>query len=633
MSADLQAGRPWYPLPRALRVSAATSPDSVLLETNRPDAQNHFSYLFREPREVFAIHDRQDLLRAFERLEEATGAGLYVAGFFSYECANLFDSRLAVSQPGSGQPYAWLGVYETPLRFDHFTGRMADGEAVDRVDEQTPAPVVECAVELEIDRESYRRKILAIQEWIAEGDTYQVNLTDVVSGTTSASPLDLFEHLSLQQPVAYSALLHLPFARILSFSPELFFRRDGSEVVVKPMKGTARRGFDRKADEAASDALRSDTKNQSEHIMIVDLLRNDLGKICTPGSVRVRELCAVEPYRTLLQMTSTIDGHLRDDVSSYELFRSLFPSGSITGAPKIRTMEIIRSLETHPRGPYTGAIGFFGPERHASFSVAIRTVVLQGNTLRMGVGGGIVADSRADDEYEECLLKAKFLRASVPDFKLIETMRWQNGVRLLELHLERMQASAAYFDFPFSIQGFHEALETAVPGFEADVAYRVRITLDRFGHYEQTFTVLDETPWKGEVRLSSERTDSRDTFFHHKTTNRALYVREFSEAQREGLDEVLFQNEAGMLTEAAIHNLCVKLDGRWLTPPVPAGALPGVYRSQLVRSGKVVESPVSLEDLRRAEAISLCNAVRGERPVSRVLAASGELIWKAPATR
>ncbi|HEY4356998.1 MAG TPA: aminodeoxychorismate synthase component I [Acidobacteriaceae bacterium] len=633
MSTDPQTGR-WYPLPRALRSLVVDSPDSVLLETNRPGGHNRSSYLFRDPRETFAIHSREDLLRAFARVEEATQAGHFVAGFFSYECAGLFDPHLLTSEVAPGQPYAWLGVYEDPIIFDHcadhYTGSAGDGQALHDIAGEPAVTAVQCSAELAISRAAYRQKIQAIHELIAGGDTYQVNLTDVVEGATSASPLELFEHLSLQQPVAYSALLNLPFANILSFSPELFFRRDGSGITVKPMKGTACRGADMQEDAAASLALRNDPKNHSEHVMIVDLLRNDLGKVCVPGSVRVPELCAVEPYRTLLQMTSTIHGRLRADASHLDVFGSLFPSGSITGAPKRRTMEIIHALEAKPRGSYTGAIGFFGPRQQAAFSVAIRTVVMTGSALRMGVGGGIVADSSADDEYDECLLKAKFLSANAPDFKLIETMRWHQGVALLELHEERIAASAVYFDFPFSARAFHAALETSAAGFEPAIDYRVRITLDRFGRFDVTSMVLDENSWKGRLKLCTEHTNSPDIFLHHKTTNRALYLREFAEAQRQGFGEVLFQNEEGALTEAANHNLCVLLEGKWLTPPVRTGALPGVYRSYLLRKGEATEASLTLQSLHNAQAISLCNAVRGLRPVHEIVSASGELIWKAP---
>jgi para-aminobenzoate synthetase/4-amino-4-deoxychorismate lyase len=348
-------------------------------------------------------------------------------------------------------------------------------------------------------------------------------------------------------------------------------------------------------------------------------LRNDLGRICEYGSVRVDQLCTVQKYRTLFQMTSQISGTLRPDVRVRDLFASLFPCGSVTGAPKHRTMEIIQELESAPRGVYTGAIGFFSPAREAVFSVPIRTVVLEDNCGRMGVGSGIVIDSRADEEYQECLLKSEFLTRREESFQILESILWNDGYSLLPLHLQRMELSATYFGFSFDRTILLAALEQVEEQLAVGEKSKVRVLLERSGAVKVTQTAVQEQEGTGKIAVCSIRVSSQDRFLRHKTTCRQFYNQQYEQALRQGLDEVLFLNERGEATEGCISNLFIEKDGRWFTPPIACGLLPGVYRRHLLETmPEAAERILRMEDLASADAIYLCNAVRGCRKVTLV---------------
>ena len=370
--------------------------------------------------------------------------------------------------------------------------------------------------------------------------------------------------------------------------------------------------------------LPADEKNRAEHLMIVDLLRNDLGRLCTAGSIRADRLFEVERYRTLLQMTSTITGALRADVMLPEILRALFPSGSMTGAPKPRTMEIIAELEGAPRGVYSGSIGFAAPDGRAVFNVAIRTVTLQEGGLRMGVGGGVVADSVAEQEHVECWLKSEFLLRAGPEFSLLETLLWNRGFVLLEEHLVRLESSAEQLHFRFD----RDAVLRRMLAFASDVTGRqsIRVVLARGG--EVTMSAKAAPSWRAEatVRLSARRTWSKDTFLRHKTTYRPVYDEGSREAQELGFDETIYANERGELTEGSISSLLLLLGGRWRTPALASGVLPGVARSLLLEQEAVEEQVFLLADLERAEAVALCNGVRGVAPVGSIALGEGQTL-------
>lgn len=604
----------------------ASTPGSVLLQTSRFSAENERSYLFTHPVRTLSASST-----LFDEIERALESGAYVAGFFSYECGESLQRIDRPCPPNSATPLAWFGVYPKAFIFDHRTGQF-EGEAP----EQLSADTAQAGGGFEIrnlhfrmSEDHYARKIAAIQEHILSGNTYQVNFTDQLHFDFSGSTAGMFATLIESQPVQYGAFLHAEDWHILSFSPELFFRQHGRSIVTRPMKGTARRGADNAEDDAIARWLQSDSKNRSENVMIVDLLRNDLGRICEFGSVKVDQLFAVEKYETLFQMTSQVSGTLRPETRYSDIFESLFPCGSVTGAPKHRTIEIIEEAEQGPRGVYTGAIGFFSPEREAVFSVPIRTAVLARTRGVMGVGSGIVIDSQADDEYRECLLKAEFLTRREEPFQLLESILWNNGYPLLPLHLERMEASATYFGFNFEREAVVAALDdvatqlrSAQRGTEA--GSKVRVLLERSGALTVTQAQVEEQPGMGKIMVSDIRVSSGDRFLRHKTTRRQLFDQQYEQALRQGYRDVLFLNERGKVTEGAISNVFIEKDGRWFTPPVACGLLPGVYRRHLLETKGAEERTLQMRDLTSADAVYICNAVRGCRRVMLIPCAHKE---------
>jgi para-aminobenzoate synthetase/4-amino-4-deoxychorismate lyase len=583
---------------------------AVLLESSSLTAGSHQrSFLFRNPVEWLEARDLSELPMFFQRLEAARAQGLWSAGYFSYECGYHWEPRAALNFIPNREdlPLAAFGLYLAPTIFTAAPSPCGLAHAV-----ESPT--------LDISCEDFQQKIRIVHGYIESGDTYQVNLTDQVQARYPGSALELFAHMMEAQPVEFGALLRLGDRFILSASPELFFRVQERHIMVRPIKGTAPRGRDANEDAIRMEALANDEKNRAENIMITDLMRSDLGRVAETGSVRVGKLFAVERLPSLLQMSTEITATLRSDVTLYMLFASLFPSGSIVGAPKVRTMQLIQELEGRPRGVYTGSIGYFAPNGESAFSVAIRTAVLQGERLHMGVGAGITYDSVAREEYQECKLKAEFLKDN--SFSLIESMRCEGGkCLLLPQHLERLQASADYFGFRFPRTELRtkllEAIESAVRQSSDQAASKLRLELRRDGSWTLSeLGLLEEEPELSRAMLWPEPVQSGDRFLRHKTTRRALYNHAAQVSHERGYVDAIFQNERGIVTEGAISNIVVKHGNCWLTPPVDAGVLPGVYRAALLkRMPEIQVVGFSVEQLLGADEVWLTNAVRGMRRV------------------
>ena len=578
-------------------------PGTVLLhDTLDPAGQNLW---FERPRQVLVAHDAATARTALARLQAATAGGLWAAGFLAYELGFVFEERLAPVLPPAGEtPLLWLGLYDGPERLtaDEVERRLAaaagaSGRAVDIVPR--------------IGLPDYRTAFDRVQALIAAGDTYQVNLTFKADFRLEGDPVALYRDLVRKQQVSYGALVNTGEQWILSRSPELFVASEDGTLSARPMKGTLKRGRTLAEDEAGRAALAADEKNRAENLMIVDLLRNDLGRIAEIGSVRVTDLFTVETYRTLHTMTSGITARRRGDVSGIDVLANLFPCGSVTGAPKLRAMEIIHEVEDGLRGAYTGSIGCFAPNGDLTLNVAIRTAVIGADGRgEIGIGGGIVADSTVEDEYREALLKMAFFTEAAQPVTLIETMLWEpaGGYYLLDRHLDRLAASAAYFALPFDRAAIRSLLEGQK--FSGD-RMRVRLTLDASGP-AVTATELPPNPAIFRFAIAPERLDSESLWLAHKTTNRAFYDEPRQRAHAElGVDEVLFVNERDELTEGSITNLFVARDGVLLTPPLSSGLLPGTLRAELIAQGNTVEQVLTLADLETAEAILLGNSVRG----------------------
>lgn len=498
------------------------------------------------------------------------------------------------------------------------------------------AGLFDCAAS--VDHAAYTHAIARIHDWIAAGDTYEVNYTYRLRMTAFGAPAALYRRLRVRQPVPYGAFIGLPEGgAILSCSPELFFSHHAGRLVARPMKGTAPATGDVEVDETRAIALAADEKNRAENLMIVDLLRNDLGRLARPGSVRVPALFEVTPFGTVLQMTSTVEAEIPPATGLADCLRALFPCGSITGAPKRRTMEIIDALEPEPRGLYTGAIGWIDAPAddramgNACFSVAIRTLVLSApgtDGLRsgeLGVGSGIVHDSVADEEYAECQLKARFITALDPVLSLFETMRaTREGVPLLDRHLNRLARSAAAFGFPLDRAALADEVARVCASLEGEGAYRMRLSLTLDGAATVTAAPLPplHATWEAPARLlvATQSREVTHSLPMHKTTLRVGYDAAWQAAEREGAFDAVFFNADGTLAEGGRSTVLVKLDGVWWTPPLSAGVLPGVMRAVLLEDATpwlgapLHERVLTRADVARAEAVAVCNALRGVVP-------------------
>jgi para-aminobenzoate synthetase / 4-amino-4-deoxychorismate lyase len=593
----------------------------VLLDTARPDRDNSLSYLFLEPREVLQAVGYSEVLPVLAQAEAAASEGFWVAGALAYEAGYALEERLMEGAPEPKGPLLRLGVFEHPYVFNHRNGRWntpLSGAPVEQGDWKIES------VRMETPMKDFRDKVRQVKEYIRRGETYQVNYTTRYLFEFGGSPPALYRALRDSQKVPYAALMREGDWWALSLSPELFFRLSADGYLeARPMKGTAARGLNVEQDRRNARFLRDDPKNRAENLMIVDLMRNDLGRICRIGSVKVPARFEVERYDTLFQMTSSVTGRLEPGVGFTRLMQAIFPSGSVTGAPKLRSMQIINELEKSARGIYTGAMGFLAPDGSACFNVAIRTVELERSSGELGIGGAVVADSSPRGEYEECLLKAGFLtglskkNGKARKFELVETMLYDGqGVPLLELHLDRLRDSARYFSRPFSRRAARCAVESAVADLDSASgrkSQRVRLLLDNQGKLHVTCSAF--SPWKGKPGVSLYRVniDPSDRFFYHKTTNRPLYSRALEEAGSRGLFDFIFTNHLGQVTEGTISNVYAEFDGVLYTPPVRAGLLPGVYRRWLKRSGniKVHDRILYPLDLRDADRLWVSNAVHG----------------------
>ena len=569
--------------------------------------------LFEDPERVIAVYRPEDVEAGLDIVTDGLSRGLHVAGFFAYELGYCLEPKLQSLLPRHRrQPLFWIGLFREP---DRFTDAETRGwlDANGALERSTVSDL-----QLSWTRDEYTNAFANVQDYIAAGDVYQINLTLKYLFAFSGDPVALYSALRRKQRVEYGALIGAGDFQVLSLSPELFFRREGKHLTSRPMKGTAPRGRTPREDARLKTWLTVDEKQRAENLMIVDLLRNDLGRIAKIGSVEVTDLFTVETYRTVHQMTSGITAELRADMGLKDMLKALFPCGSVTGAPKVRAMEIIRELEAYPRGVYTGAIGHIAPNGDSQFNVAIRTLYIDADGAgEMGIGSGVVSDSKADAEFEECLLKAHFLTKADAPFELIETIRWERGLgfHLLERHLVRLQSSAAHFGYPYDRGKVLGALSAEVEKLDADV-HMVRLLLSEDGTITVTSSTIElpsrDTVWR--FAISDSRVDEKDPLFFHKTTRRQFYDREMERQKAAtGCDEVVFLNKKGELTEGTRTNLFLELDGRLFTPALTCGLLPGTLREELIDLPRAAasEAVLTLADLARADRIYLGNSVRG----------------------
>lgn len=557
---------------------------------------------FEAPRRLLIARELDEVLPRLRELAAAVeGEGLHAAGFISYEAAPAFDSALSVRADGAF-PLLWFGLFGPPRRHEALPD--ADGAP-------PPAP----AWSASITPEAYRAGFDAIREYIRNGHTYQVNFTYRLNAALAADPWRVFAQLMADHQTPCAAFVDTGEWALCSASPELFFRLEGDRIESRPMKGTAARGLWPADDGRKAAELRASEKERAENVMIVDMVRNDLGRIAEAGTVEVPHLFSIERYPTVWQMTSTVRARTRAPLD--RIFQALFPAASITGAPKRRAMEIIAEIETTPRRAYTGTIGYAAPGRQARFNVAIRTLLVDhaGARAEYGVGGGIVWDSECAREQQECAVKARVLHVRRPDFDLIETLRWSpaDGYPLLRRHLERLARSAEYFGFGVDLSHVERELARFASGLPAG-AHRVRLLVTRRGAARCEAVALGPAADAfADIAVASAPIDRDDVFLYHKTTRRGVY--EDAVRSRPGFADVLLHNDAGEITESTIANVAVESGGILYTPPVRCGLLPGVQRARLLESGAIRERVIRLEEVLSGPDVYLMNAVRGMRKV------------------
>jgi para-aminobenzoate synthetase/4-amino-4-deoxychorismate lyase len=567
------------------------------------------SFRFAGLVESWSATSASEVTNALALAEAAAADGRWVAGFVAYEAAPGLDPAIVVRSadrqpPIADVPLAWFAAFE---RREPAPQPGASASSV------RPAWWPSVGVD------AYAAAVERIRSMIADGQTYQVNYTLRMRGRVDGDVEALYEDLVLAQRGGFGALLGTGSAGVASASPELFFRWDDDVITTRPMKGTSRRGRWPAEDERAAARLRASAKDRAENAMIVDLLRNDLGRVAVAGTVSAGPLFELERFETVWQLTSTVRARVPERATLVDVFRALFPSGSVTGAPKIATTRAIAELEDSPRGVYTGAIGYLAPpgsgEPRAVFGVAIRTVVdARTGEAEYGVGSGITFASSASSEYDEVLAKARVLTERRPAFDLFESIAWDatEGFRHLDEHLGRLRGSARYFGFRHDDEAVVAAIEKAVA--DADGPSRVRLLLGRDGTATATVAPAPATTSRAPLRvaiLDDQPVRADDVFLFHKTTRRGAY--EDRRARRPDAEDVLLVNTDGRVTESTIANVAVRIGGEWWTPPIEDGLLPGTYREVLVRDGRLRERSLEVADVRRADAVALVSSVRGWR--------------------
>ena len=547
---------------------------------------------------VYAMRP-QDVISCLDQIEQAAAEGYYAVGYVSYEAAPAFDPALKV-QP-SEQPLLLFGLSRNPspsglraadFSFSHWVPAWSEAQYL-----QAFGQALSC---------------------LEAGESYQVNLTFPLHAQFRGSVEACYQHLRRQQMTDFAGMISGPDQSVISVSPELFFQRSGAYLLTRPMKGTRRRGMDPQEDQKLALELQANGKDRAENVMIVDLLRNDLGRIARTGTVRVNRLFSVERFPTVWQMTSEIEAEIDSSLSLSRIFKALFPCGSVTGAPKVKTMDIIQSLETRPRGVYCGAFGVVMPGGNCIFNVPIRTLLLEHARGRASysVGSGVVADSEGISEYLECLLKARVIENTPPDFGLFETLLWSSktGFDDLREHWQRLEASSRYFCIPFDRVAAESLLQRESGNWGSDM--RVRLNLHADGNLRVDAARYRRSGASVSLKMADEPVDKDDIFLRHKTTWRGVYDRE---RDRLGpADDAVLYNQRGEVTETTVANIAFRFGQHWFTPPVHCGLLPGTARAVAIRRGELTERIVTVMEACKADEIHLFNALRGRYPASWV---------------
>ncbi len=588
----------------------------ALLEDSKSEDGDSKNLLFTDAQELIIAWSEEELPATIEKIEELKSTGLFLCGYLSYEAGFHFIDK-TIKKRLANHPTQPLLYFIAFNKLESISRKELDNSFAE-IDTYPEADLCPHNFSLSVAKDTYLAAIRKIRRYIIAGDTYQINYTIKYKFDLLGNAISLYKALRKTQPVEFGAVLNFPNSNIVSLSPELFVKKKDGMIFSKPMKGTAKRGRNAKEDEFILDFLKDDPKTLSENVMIVDLIRNDFGRICETGSVTVKNLFEIQTFKTIHQMISTIRGKLKPDIHLSELLHGLFPCGSITGAPKVRTIEIINELEAEPRGIYTGAIGYLFPNDDFYFNVPIRTIDIgKDNRCEMGIGSGIIYESNPQAEYEECLLKANFLTGINNKFYLIETMKFdgeKQEFKNLRKHLERLNYSASYFGFVLK----QRAMQAKLADLEEKLAtkkesYKVRLTAFHSGDIKLTYELLPEDDGvEKTIMISNRKIDSESIFQYHKTSRREVYNKEYEKAIKAGHYEAIIFNEHNEIAEACRHNIFVKRQGKWYTPPLSAGILDGIERQNFKQKTEAIEKFLTLDQLQHCEEIILTNSVRGE---------------------
>lgn len=571
-------------------------PPYILLD----DQISHALRYYQNPVDILYAHTADDVDACFDALTHYHAQGYHIAGYASYELGFALEPKFAKqARKTSDTPLMCFGIFE----------QVSDTPPIDCLYTAAPA---ELTLRPEWTLQDYTQRFEKVIAYIKAGDVYQINLTFPLKGTYDGTAAQLYASLRRRQKGAYGGIVSLGenHADIISLSPELFFRNDDNQLTLKPMKGTRPRQAEAEADQAIRQDMQADIKSRAENLMIVDLLRNDISRVCKAGTVEVPELFTLETYPTLHQMTSIVTGQLKTDATFHDMFKSLFPCGSVTGAPKIRAMEIIDELEDRPRDAYCGSMGYIDPDGQMCFNVSIRTLTLKDNSLSYNVGSGIVLDSDVTDEYEECLLKADLLKPV--ESQLIETFRWEpeTGIPYFDRHLARLSRSAHILGYAYDASRIRQKLDQVLS--EHTKAQRVRLALSADG--QVTLSSEDYRPLQEPVPIALSSVPLTRNF---QTTAHKISSRDFYDGERErikaqtGAQEVIFNNTDGHLCEGSFTSLFIEKAGELLTPAIDCGLLPGILREDLLATKKVREAHLTVSDLYAADKIYIGNALRG----------------------
>lgn len=584
----------------------------ALFENCLHTSQKSENYLFTESIQTIIAYNQLELITALKNVSKYQQLGFYLAGYIAYDAIYYLDNKLNhLADITAKQPLLHFEVFKTCTQFDSTEFATIFNTTDDQLNIDFMA--------LHDDYANYQHKFNQVQHNLQHGNSYQINLTSQVQiNTSNIDIISLYQQLTRSHPVAYAAFLDFAPITIASISPELFFKKQADKITVKPMKGTYPRGKTSIEDEINRNTLATDNKNLAENLIIVDLLRNDLAKIAQTGTVKAQKLFVIEEYNSVFQMTSTIDAQIKIETSFEQIIRNLFPCGSITGAPKLKTMELIHEIEQNPRGIYTGAIGYILPNNDMQFNVAIRTLSkhMNDDMLKIGVGGGITVNSTSLDEWQEIYTKLQFVRKFyTPNFKLIESLLFSNGkFNNLHEHLQRLAHSSQKLLFACDIALISKRLDELSMQLDTALHYKVRIEIDYLGTCAVDFARITPNPKELKVAISDQMIDTTHELFKHKTTSslvRGLYEQLYQDHKPDNIDELLFINHAGFITESRFYNIIIVINLQWITPPVNDGLLAGVYRQQLIQRGKLTERQITKQDILTADAIYICNDVRG----------------------